>query len=154
MNELQVALTQGQLEALRNAYDAGAMRNAMLAAISNSYPALDNWNRAIDATFYQSDRPLAPRDRERCLIAILSLGSPPLSLAIHVYWGLMEGLGVDELRHVVALAACYGGVPRLAHGLPIVDRVVALLTRCVDRGTVSSAAVLFALLEELSGSLR
>jgi alkylhydroperoxidase/carboxymuconolactone decarboxylase family protein YurZ len=147
MPELREILDEVQLQQLRAAYDPAVMRAAMLEAIGRTYPPLDEWNRAIAATFYGDDGPIAPRDRERCLIALLTQSGPELSLAIHCYWGLMEGLTVPEVSHTIGLAASYAGVPRLAFGLPLLERVLTRLAAIEPTGGYGSARILRLLLE-------
>jgi len=85
------------------------------------------------------------------LIAVLTNTGPQLSLAIHVYWGLMEGLTVDEICHTAGLAASYGGVPRLALSLPVIDRVLSQLEQ-LD-GHLGSERVLQVLLGSFGRSI-
>lgn len=150
MQDLRRILSDTRLADLRAAYEPNVMRAAMLQTIVEGYPPLDEWNRSIASTFYGETSPISPRDRERCLVALLSQTGQRLSLAIHVYWGLMEGLNVAEVCHSVGLAACYGGVPRLADGLPVIDRVLQVLQQ-LD-GDLGSSTVLRSILRSFVGS--
>lgn len=147
MPDLTQLLGDRPLARLRQAYSPEVMRTAMLRAIGEGYPPLHTWNEAIAKTFYDTAEPLSAANRERCLIALLTQTGPQLSLAIHVYWGLMEGLSAAEVCHIVGLAACYGGVPRLALGLPVVERTLQILSSLPDE-SVDSQSVLLALLAE------
>jgi alkylhydroperoxidase/carboxymuconolactone decarboxylase family protein YurZ len=149
MNKLVNRLSEQRLAQLRAAYDRKVMNAAMLEAIAEGYPALLEWNQAIGSTFYASQQPLAAKDRERCMIALLTQSGPPMSLAIHVYWGLMEGLSVEEICHVAALAACYAGVSRLAVALPVIDRTLGVLAQVLE-GQLQSTAVLRVLVDGYS----
>jgi alkylhydroperoxidase/carboxymuconolactone decarboxylase family protein YurZ len=151
MPDLRSVLTDSRLERLRAAYDPQVMRAAMLHAIVEGFPPLDAWNRAIAGTFYDDPNPLTPRDRERCLIAVLTNTGPQLSLAIHVYWGLMVGLSVEEVCHTAGLAASYAGVPRLAVALPAIQRVLELLDQ-LD-GDMGSQHVLQVILGSFARSI-
>jgi alkylhydroperoxidase/carboxymuconolactone decarboxylase family protein YurZ len=147
MPDFAQLLDDRQLARLRVAYAPPVMRTAMLNAIAVGYPPLLPWNEAIAKTFYDDPEPLSAANRERCLIALLTHTGPQLSLAIHVYWGLMEGLSVAEVCHIVGLAACYGGVPRLALGLPVVERTLRVLST-LEGAQVDSQSVLLTLVSE------
>lgn len=151
MQDLRTILDSSQLAALREAYDPNAMRAAMLKTIVEPYPPLGPWNESIAATFYAESSPLRAIDRERCLLAILSTQSVPVSLAIHVYWGLMEGIAVEEICHIQTLAACYAGVPALSRSLPTTHETLRVLARISGTEQRGSLDVLKVLVAELSG---
>jgi alkylhydroperoxidase/carboxymuconolactone decarboxylase family protein YurZ len=152
MTELREILSDAGLQQLRAAYDPSVMRAAMLETIVRSYPPLDEWNRAIASTFYGETSPISARDRERCLIALLTQSGAELSLAIHVYWGLMEGMPVAEVAHTIGLAASYSGVPRLAFGLPLLERVLTRLAAVDPANGYGSARILRILLDSFTRS--
>jgi alkylhydroperoxidase/carboxymuconolactone decarboxylase family protein YurZ len=129
MQELRTIVTDATLKAMRASYSHDAMLAANLAAIGRVAPQLSSWNRSIAATFYGPTSPLAPRERERCLIAIITNIGPGVCLAMHVYWGLMEGIDIDEMIHVVGLAGCYGGLPRATFGMEVIHHVLNALSR-------------------------
>ena len=152
MQDLRTILSSSQLSALRAAYDPEAMRAAMIRTIAEPYPPLGPWNEAIAATFYDAASPLKAVDRERCLLAILSSANVPTSLAIHVYWGLMEGLSVEEICHIQTLAACYSGVPSLSRSLPALHEtlhVLAKISETTERGSIDVLKVLVGTLTSL-----
>lgn len=128
MQELRTIVNDGKLAALRAGYSHEAMLAANLAAIQRVAPQLATWNDSIGATFYGASSPLAPRERERCLIALITNIGPGVCLAMHVYWGLMEGIDVDEMVHLVALAGCYGGLPRATFGMQVIHRTLIALS--------------------------
>jgi alkylhydroperoxidase/carboxymuconolactone decarboxylase family protein YurZ len=127
------------------------MGAAMLKTIIEPYPPLGPWNESIAATFYSHDSPLRPADRERCLLAILGMSGAPVSLGIHVYWALMEGVTVEEICHIQTLSACYAGVPALSRTLPAVHETLHILARIADTGRCGSLEALKVLVSELSG---
>lgn len=141
MQDLRTILSEEQLRKLREAYDPRSMRAAMLDATIAAYPLTRSWNEAIESTFYGDGSPLPARDRERCLIALLSSTNSSFSLAIHSYWGLMEGLTPSELCHIAALAACYRGVSNLGQSMPTIARLLRLLKRVADTNRCDSQAV-------------
>ncbi len=132
MDDLRTLIDDKSVLALRGAYSSTAMRAAMTGKLHLAYPPMHPWTEGTEATFYATDH-IADRDRERCLIALLTVTGPPLSMAIHIYWGLMEGIDMPEICHVIALAACYGGVPKLAPAFAVLQRLGPLLADLAAR---------------------
>lgn len=149
MQNLQTMLSASKLDLLRSKYEPAFMVKSNVEAIAAIAPRYVGWNEAVGATFYAPDAPVKPIDRERCLIALLTISGPEISLALHVYWGLMEGLSVEEIAHVAALAGCYGGLPRSMFGLQTIHRTLDALAR-IDEGDGSPPAVFRALAAELA----
>ena len=150
MKDLRTLLSSEALRKLRSSYDAGVMSEAMASTVARPYSPLSPWNDGIAHTFYAASSPLASVDRERCLIALLTCTGPDLSLAVHVYWGLMEGLSIDEVCHTIGLAASYAGVPRLAYAFPVVSRLFELLERTTQGSKADAREILRAVLEEFA----
>ncbi|HKP64416.1 MAG TPA: carboxymuconolactone decarboxylase family protein [Polyangiales bacterium] len=123
------------------------MSAANSGALRDIYPPLQSWGEEVSATFYDRPGPLTAKDRERCIIALVTLLGATLPLAIHIYWGLMEGLSVEEICHTIGLSGCYGGLPKASHGLLVVERTLALLNRVSEAGP-NATAVLEALISE------
>jgi len=153
MDDLRKVLSTDALLALRQRYDRDAMRAAMLNTTVAPYPPMADWNRAIASTFYGDQSPVAPRDRERCLIALLAQKGAQFSLGVHVYWGLMEGLSPDEICHTIGLAACYGGIASLGQSFPVLETVLGMLAQISATGdlrAMSTSDVLARLVTELT----
>jgi alkylhydroperoxidase/carboxymuconolactone decarboxylase family protein YurZ len=150
ITELADVLSEAKLRLLRSSYHPSEMVSANVAAVASLAPRLQSWNAEIARTFYTSDGPLSAIDRERCLIMLLSYTGPALPLAVHIYWGLMEGLTVDEVCQVVGLAGCYGGLPRTVQGLVALEKVVWLLDRAVDETVLGPTGILQMLIQELA----
>jgi len=146
MKDLGAILEAERLGALRAAYDHDAMIGANVRAVARMVPRLGAWNEEIGRTFYGRSGPLAPADRERCLIALIGSTGPALPLAVHMYWALMEGVGVEEIVQIVGLAACYGGLRQLALGLEVLDRMLRLMNEMAAKSRRDPDAVLEALL--------
>jgi alkylhydroperoxidase/carboxymuconolactone decarboxylase family protein YurZ len=138
MSDLQSLLGVEQLQALRGDYDAEAMVAANVQAVSALVPQFASWNQAVGETFYGPRSPLAPAERERCLVTLLIQQGSPVPLAIHMYWALMEGVEVDELVQIVGLTACYAGMPRLAFGLQTLQRLLLVLAGARPTGGPSA----------------
>jgi alkylhydroperoxidase/carboxymuconolactone decarboxylase family protein YurZ len=145
--------SQPALGSLRQAYDPKAMSAANVVALSAAFPALKAWAEATSATFFEDPGALAPKDRERCIVTLLAYDGPGMSLAVHVYWGLMEGLSPLEVCQAVSLAGCYGGLPSCARGLLVTQRVMLLLSRCVEAGTCTPHQILDAIIREYQSNV-
>jgi alkylhydroperoxidase/carboxymuconolactone decarboxylase family protein YurZ len=132
MPDLRTRLSAVALTKLRDAYDPAVMSHGNVAALRDIYPPLSGWGEEVSATFYDRPGPLTAKDRERCLIALITMLGATLPLGIHVYWGLMEGLSIEEICHTIGLSACYGGLPKASHGFLVVDRTLAVLNRVAE----------------------
>jgi alkylhydroperoxidase/carboxymuconolactone decarboxylase family protein YurZ len=128
MQDLRTILSDEQLARLRASYDGPAFVRAQVRAFATAYPPLTMWNEAIADTFYSHASPLAPIDRERCIVAMLAHGGHHLPLAFHVYCALMEGVSPEAVCHIVGLAGCYGGVDRAGAGLQTVENTLRCLS--------------------------
>jgi alkylhydroperoxidase/carboxymuconolactone decarboxylase family protein YurZ len=116
MGKIDDVLQPEQLEMLRKAYRS----EDVIQILSKGIPGLDErtagYINAIRSAFYEGTA-MQPRDRERCLIAVLASRDAGLNLAIHIYIGLMEGLSPQEIADVIFLGGIYTGVDRISDGL-------------------------------------
>ncbi len=151
MPTLAGSLDLRKLALLRSAYVASEMASANVRGIGELAPDLERWNAEIARTFYGSGGPLAPVNRERCLVTLLAHTGPLLPFGVHVYWGLMEGLTVEELCQIVGLVGCYGGLPKCVQGLLALDKVLGLLDRMTGDVAPRAQEVLRGLVTELGG---
>lgn len=115
------------LSRLRAGYDEGLMQRATRAAASQLYPGGAGYVNAVVDGLY-ADGPLAARDRERCLIALLARRQEPLMLSVHLYWGVAAGLSPEEVAHTLLLAGAYTGIPNYTAGLVVLEQTAAALT--------------------------
>jgi hypothetical protein len=115
---LASVLPPDALDALRAQYSAELMLAASRAAVAKPHPASTPYVEAVIHGFYDASR-MAPRDRERVLVALFASQSvaPSLFLAVHLYWALMEGLSVDELADTLGLSGVYTGLGHYTAGL-------------------------------------
>lgn len=142
-------LEDDELQRLRSAFDAGALLRANVELMGEAYAPLRAWGEATSAVFYSPD-PLAARERELCLIVILAMNAPEISLAYHVYWALMEGVTPAEICQALGLAGCYAGMPVMVRGITTARRVFTALKRIAAGSEHGSAHVFEQLLRELS----
>jgi alkylhydroperoxidase/carboxymuconolactone decarboxylase family protein YurZ len=149
VQDLRTLLSDDDLAALRAAFDRDAISRAASDPFAVLYPPLDNWVKETSATFFERSE-MAPRDRERCILVMLTInGAMPMSFAIHLYWALMEGLSIDDLCQTITLVAAYGGVPRVAFGMTILQGTLNLLRGCVAAGKTQSSVVVSTFIAEL-----
>lgn len=149
MQDLRTLLSDRELASLRTDFDAAVLSQAASTPFSILYPPLEGWVKETSATFF--DRSTMPaRDRERCIIVLLTInGGLPMSLAIHIYWALMEGLSIDDVCQTIALIGAYGGVQRVAFGMTTLQKMLGVLRNSVQAGNTSSAAIVETFITEL-----
>lgn len=116
--DLTAILSPETLAALRKQYSPDFMLAASRGAVAAPHPASAPYVEAVIAGFYNPTR-MPPRDRERVLVALLASQSnaPSLLLAVHLYWGLMEGLTVADLADTLGLSGVYTGLGHYTAGL-------------------------------------
>ncbi len=123
--------SESALKKLRAHYDRDrAIRNA-IDTVTGLYDGGANWLAAVDADVYRTDR-MAPKDRERVLIGLFTANAERSALAIHAYWGLMEGMSPEEVQQTVLLAATYSGLNRYTFGLGALRATFAELEECAE----------------------
>ena len=131
--DLASALSEAALASLRAHYSADFMLAASRASVAAPHPASGPYVEAVIKGFYDGAR-MAPRERERVLVALFAAQSvaPSLFLAVHLYWGLMEGLSVDDLADTMGLSGLYTGLAHYTAGLKTLritlDALAALAT--------------------------
>src|SRR5262245_37938360 len=133
MDKVDAALTNDQLGILRQAY----AKEDMITLLSAGMPSLDarttQYIESIRQAFYDGGgTTIGPKDRERCLIAVLVSRDSGLNLALHIYLGLMEGLTPQEVADVIFLSGGYTGVDRISDGLATVVKTLGVLVNVVN----------------------
>jgi len=128
MDKIEAALPDTQLDTLRKAYrDADAVK-----VLSSGIPALDDrtagYIDAIRHAFYEGAA-MQPKDRERCLIAVLASRDAGLNLAIHIYLGLMADLSAAQIADIIFLGGIYTGVDRISDGLAAEMKTLTVLAQ-------------------------
>ena len=151
MEPLEQLISKSEIERLRSTYDSNVFLTANRRAFATAYPPLAVFAEAA-GSLLSAETPIEPKVRELCLITLLAYRSPGLSLATHVYWGLMEGVTLQQVCHAASFAGCYGGLPQLATSLLAINRTLLVLKRLANESTVrGSEAVLTALAHEFAG---
>jgi alkylhydroperoxidase/carboxymuconolactone decarboxylase family protein YurZ len=139
-----------EIDRLRAAYDPNQLRAANAKAFADTYPPIAPWADAAAAVFFRSG-PLAPRERELCLVTLLTHRAPGLSLSNHIYWALMEGVSIAELCEAIGLAGGYCGLPAYSSGVLVLQKSLKVLRRVAAQPERDSRAVLAALVQDFVG---
>src|SRR5262245_17499126 len=148
MKPIKLDIDPDRLAALRATYNPAAMTAAEVQSLAAIVPRFGPWNEGIAKTFYEPTGPMQGKDRERCLIALLASDGAALSLVIHVYRGLMEGLSPKEVVQIVGLVACYTGLPKLTFGIEVLHRAFRVLEGLAATESRLPGAVISALVQE------
>lgn len=124
--------TQTQINSIRAAYSPLVAGDAAAQALIGPWPTASGWIKGQAQLFYQVTGGAQPLmsglDREKVIIPLLAASAAlPGNLAIHVYWGIAEGMSVDEVYAALALAAMYGGVHAYSDGLKIAAIVLGIM---------------------------
>lgn len=141
-----ITLSDEHLQTLRTGYNPVVLRSATVGAFGERHPAgLPYVKSFVDTLFAEED--LAAADRERCIIAILGGQKNSMALAVHVYWGLMEGLVPSEIAHVLSLCGGYQGIDAYASGLRVLEATCGMLAAAASAGATDSRQILGRILE-------
>ena len=150
-------LTERELEVLRGGYDAQLLSDLATKALVSKFPASGLWVGTIQKILFQDPdnggRPLldlGARERELCLITLLSAQAMGLELAVHIYWGLMEGLDPSQIAALVTLVGVYAGLDRFNAALGVMTSTMRALCECAERGRATVPEVVPALLAAFS----
>jgi alkylhydroperoxidase/carboxymuconolactone decarboxylase family protein YurZ len=154
-------LTSQELTALRDAYhtNASEVQEILRGTLPEVYRFSGRYVQAIYDAFYNglvddNAQPPAPRealsvqDRERCIVALLASQGGGLTLALHAYIALMEGVEPGEIANIILLAGIYTGVNRFAIGLLQAKSVLVLLARQVRASKPVNPMALWATIAE------
>lgn len=143
--DVTTLLTDAQLDVLRGAYDADAMNAAARAATALPFPPAAPFADFIIGRFYTGDA-WPPARRELVLIALgaANLVGNGRTLAVHLYWGLMEGLGVGEIADTLLLVGAYAGVDKYSAAMRVLRAVIeqVLVPAVGEGGDATSGGVM------------
>jgi len=82
---------------------------------------------------------LSGQERERVIIALMTANPLDTSLlAIHIYWGLMEGLSPEEIAWTQLLTAAYCGIDKFTIGQKTLATTLLAMRSCLPRTDVDS----------------
>jgi alkylhydroperoxidase/carboxymuconolactone decarboxylase family protein YurZ len=149
MRALHEYVTEEQLRRLRAGYNRKEMLAALGAPLPTLLPRSREYIDAIEHAFYPKDGAdsvsspepftLSIRERELCLIVLLSTHHSQHNLAVHIYLGLMEGISPQEIGNLLLLNGVYSGVPAFANGLRTAAMTLIALARAATENTAEPA---------------
>lgn len=108
-------LTDDEIEILKAGFDEDemyrAMRGSMVAMYEPVSGATDYWHEEL-----LNPANMSARDRQMILVSVLAQHATPMTLGVHVYWGLCVGLKPQEVYQTLLLTSFYAGINRFAEG--------------------------------------
>lgn len=133
--ELVDILSQRRVQGLRRAWrkaraDAAAngtddpMVGGASAALVGPFPGAGPMTDALLDRYYRTSDLMRPEDRERCIITLLTTTRGNAELAMHFYWGLVEGLDVAEMCEILVLVGGYAGISQYNNAVGVLRRVL------------------------------
>jgi len=126
-------LSDDAIERLRAGYDREAMWGGARTAVVLPFPPTEGWLDFLGNELYDPEV-FDPAQRERVLIGIFAGRPDDLTLSVHTYWGLVEGLSVDEISRTLVLAGMYTGIGNYTISMGIFRKTLATLKGLCDDG--------------------
>ncbi len=116
---------------------AGALPMQQLVAAK--FFAGDGFNLADTALTGPPSTVISPKERESVIIALMTARlADPMFLAIHIYWGLMEGLHPEQIAWIQHLTGTYSGIDLFSRGINILNRTLCGLQACLPDNDLDS----------------
>lgn len=139
--DLRTFLDDAEMAALRGGFDAAFMRDKVAGAmLFAKFPPGKPYVQSVLDTSY-GGKPLCDRSRERIIMALLASHSETMTLAVHLYWGLMLGLSLEEVGHVLMLTGQYAGISAYTNGMAVLKKTCAAMRAQVAAGKVDTYSV-------------
>lgn len=152
-------LTAEELEALRADYDPKLLSDVATKALVDKFPASGLWVNTIQKILFKDPEnggkpllDLGGRERELCLITLMSAQHLGLELGIHVYWGMMEGLEPGQIAALMTLVGVYAGLSRFEAALSVMTKTMKALDGAAESGETEVLQVVNRLLEAFGSS--
>lgn len=146
-------LKPAEIAALRASYDAQLLSDLATKALVDKFPASGLWVSTIQKILYKDPEnggkpllDLAARERELCLISLLSAQHSGMELGIHVYWGIMEGLEPQQIAALMTLVGVYAGLSRFEAALTVMTITMKALDAAAQAGETEVPGVINRLL--------
>jgi alkylhydroperoxidase/carboxymuconolactone decarboxylase family protein YurZ len=126
--------SDAQLEALRRGYDRDAMLRLAVGNVAQHYAGMAPLMDFFRSEVYDPAK-MDPQHRQRCLLALLATKHHPLTLSVHVYWSLAEGLSLRDVYQVLLVTAAYAGVDAFTTAaFTMKTKTLPLLARLLAEG--------------------
>ncbi len=126
-------LAEAQIQNLQKGYDRESLRELGKKFLSQPYKAILPWAEFVMDHQYNEDH-LHPQLRELVLIALLTSRKEVGTVAIHIYWAIMEGVSPAEIAHTIALTGTYTGLDNYVIGIRAYHQTLAILAEQACKG--------------------
>lgn len=126
---------------LRAAYNRTALLSLGETFLTDPYPPMGPWASFLMHDVY-ADVPLNHQARELILVALLTSRKQPGTMAVHMYWALMEGATPEAIAHTIMLTGCYTGIDTYTIGIRTLHKLLTQLSKLSDEGTTDTAAIM------------
>lgn len=152
-------LSDQQLCRLRSGYDAELLSDLATQTVVQKFPASQVWISTIQRILFKDpangNRPLldlSAKERELCLVTLLSAQAMDLELAVHIYWGLMEGLEPKELAALITVVGVYAGLDKFNSALDVMTKTMHALDKVASSGACQVPDVIPAIVGAFEGA--
>lgn len=135
---LESMLSDENLALLKLGFDNAVAYKMALNSLAGPVPGAAPWVTSAGSYFFKNEEHMSPQRRELCIISMTTAMRMPDQLAIHVYWGLMVGLSVEQIGNALFLAGDYGGIACFQTALKATSATLVSLQR---QATAASASV-------------
>jgi alkylhydroperoxidase/carboxymuconolactone decarboxylase family protein YurZ len=122
-------LAPEELAVLRRNFSGSLLYREACRRTAGPYPPAVGPLKSLLGLFYEREALLEPRQREQILSALLAMQGTSGEVAIHAYWGLMEGVTPEQLAATFLLVGVYAGVPRYRSAIQTLCLVCQTLKR-------------------------
>ncbi len=138
--EVAALLTRRAVRSLRGGYDREVMAATATAALVRDFPESEDYVTAIHDSLFgggegrrsRSLAGLTAKEREVGLIVLLASQRASMELAIHIYWGLMEGITTQEVAGLMMVTGVYAGIGKQTAGMKVMRSALNALQARVD----------------------
>lgn len=151
-------LSEKELAALRGAYDGLLLSELATKTLVEKFPASRIWVNTIQRILYVDESrggapllDITPKERELCLITLLSAQHLELELGVHIYWGMMEGLSPKQIAALITMVGVYAGLARFNSALTVMTTALKALDVVAQKPNPDVVACITALVAAFSG---
>ncbi len=146
-------LSPDELSAFRRGFSNDRMNELARQAVAGTFPAAMAAVDLVGRTYFGGVSERSPaggsaldgRERERVIIALMTAGPcDTLLLAIHIYWGLMEGLSPDEIAWTQLLTGTYRGIDKFTSGVGVLTVTLRSMRSSLPNTDVDSVLAILA----------
>ena len=133
-------LSDQALRTLRAGFDRPFLMAAAARMITyHKAQGLTEWIRDVVYAAGPDPTSLSPRERELVLLGVISAQRDAFVLSGRIYWGLMEGLSVENVADALTSAGTYTGVNTFRFSVNVLIDVLQVLARAAETGGEAAA---------------